>query len=131
MKISVKVLTPSGVMLEDRFDHFVADGDEGQVGIFENHIPILLKITDGYLKFVGTEKNTFVVVSNGILDFKQNVATIVAENVEIGENLEETKKELHLHLKERLKESKQQFVDFVGAEKELARTIQEVVKNKI
>ena len=118
-------------MLEGRFDHFVADGDEGQVGIFENHIPILLKITDGYLKFVATDTTTFVVVSNGVLDFKHNVATIVAENVEIGENLEETKTKLHIHLKERLQESKQQFVDFVGAEKELARTIQEVVKNKI
>lgn len=131
MKIKAKVLTPSGILLEDRFDHFVADGDEGQVGIFENHIPILLKITDGYLKFVQEGKTTYVVVRNGVLDFKQNVATIVAENVEIGDNLAQTKKELHLHLKERLQESKQQFVDFVGAEKELARTIQEVVKNKI
>lgn len=131
MKINAKVLTPSGVILHGDYEHFVASGDEGQVGVYFNHIPIILKISQGFVKLVDGDENTYVVVSNGVLDFNKNTMRLIAQNVQIGTSLETTKKEMHLLLKERLKESKQQMVDFVGAEKELARTIQEVIKNKL
>lgn len=48
MKLSI--VTPKGISFDGEVDYIVIDGDNGQLAILQNHIPIVVSIRYGFIK---------------------------------------------------------------------------------
>ena len=123
--IKIIVATPKGELLNKDVDSIVASGDTGQVGILTNRLPLLMKITKGFVK-VNSNEIQYVGIVNGVIDFKDNIATVIAQTAAIGTSEEDAFRiieENDLLIK---KAKKQKNVDFVAAEKELIKNIKEM-----
>lgn len=123
--IKVVVATPKGELFNKDVESIVVSGDTGQIGVLTNRLPLLTKITKGFVK-INDNETKFVGIINGVIDFKDNVATIVAQNAAIENSAEEAHKTIEQTLEMINKANKQKNVDFVEAEKELIKNIKEM-----
>lgn len=124
--IKIVVATPKGEIYNQDVESIVVSGDAGQLGILANRLPLLTKITNGYVKVNENTDYKYIGIVNGVIDFKDNIATVIAQNAAIADSVEEA----HNLIKEKLnlinKANKQKNVDFVDAEKELLKNIKEM-----
>ena len=123
--IKVIVATPKGELLNKDVESIVISGDTGQLGVLANRIPLLTKITKGFVK-VNDTNVTYVGIVNGVVDFKDNVATVIAQHAAIGETEEAAHQAIEDNLNSIIKANKQKNVDFVEAEKELIKNIKDM-----
>ena len=86
--IKIIVATPKGELLNKDVDSIVASGDTGQVGILTNRLPLLMKITKGFVK-VNSNETQYVGIVNGVIDFQDNIATVIAQTAAIGTSEED------------------------------------------
>ncbi len=123
--IKIIVATPKGELLNKDVESIVISGDTGQLGVLANRIPLLTKITKGFVK-VNDNEVKYVGIINGVVDFKDNIATVIAQHAAIGSSEEEAHQKIIDNLDQINKSNKQKNVDFVEAEKELIRNIKEM-----
>lgn len=129
--VKLILVTPKQELINDEFDIIIAKGDLGEVGILENRTPIIIKITDGYIKGESDKNTIFAAVSNGILDNSNSIVTVVAEEACIAPTYEEAVLKLEQAREEVRKSNKAKKIDFVEAEKELAKAIKETKASQI
>lgn len=123
--IKIIVATPKGELLNKDVESIVVSGDTGQIGILTNRIPLLTKITKGFVK-INSNDVEYVGILNGVIDFKDNIATVIAQTAAIGATEEDAFLKIKQNLDEIKKSNKQKTVDFVEAEKELIKNIKEM-----
>ena len=123
--IKVIVATPKGELLNKDVESIVISGDTGQLGVLQNRLPLLTKITKGFVK-VNDNNIIYVGIVNGVVDFKDNVATVIAQHAAIGETEEAAHQAIEDNLNSIIKANKQKNVDFVEAEKELIKNIKDM-----
>ncbi len=119
--IHVSIVTPNDPEISCDTDFVVARLDSGEMGFLINHTPVLGKIGLDYVRY----KDTYVIVENGIVDFNNNVLTVICQNAEIGTSKEDALNKLNAKKEKYLKESKRKLVDFTEAERDLAKSIKE------
>ena len=90
--LKITVVTPNGTLYDGEVDYVVIDGNAGQMGILENHVPVVVPVKEGFLKLVKGETELFYYLSGAILEDKQNVVTVIAQEASCGNTLEEAKK---------------------------------------
>lgn len=129
--LNVNIVTPNGVILNDEFSFVTAAGDEGQIGILPNHIPLIMKISRGFVKLKKEDEYIYVSLINGILEQLNNNINVIAQDGHIGSSYEEAEEHRLQKLQERHDENKRLLVDFVDAEKELLKSIKEASKYRI
>lgn len=123
--IKIIVATPKGELLNKDVDSIVVSGDTGQIGVLKDRLPLLTKITKGFVK-VSSSEVVYVGIINGVVDFKDNIATVIAQNAAIGNSPENAHQIIEEELDLIRKSNKQKTVDFVEAEKDLIRNIKEM-----
>ena len=57
MKLSI--VTPKGISFDGEVDYIVIDGDNGQLAILQNHIPIVVSIRYGFIKRVNNDSENY------------------------------------------------------------------------
>lgn len=119
--IHVSIVTPNDSEISCDTDFVVARLDSGEMGFLINHTPVLGKITLDYIRY----KDTYVIVENAIVDFNDNVLTVICQNAAVGTSRDDAIKNLEAKKEDYLKESKRKLVDFTEAERDLARSIKE------
>ena len=72
--IKIIVATPKGELLNKDVESIVISGDTGQLGVLQNRLPLLTKITKGFVK-VNSNDVQYVGIVNGVIDFKDNIET--------------------------------------------------------
>ena len=118
--IKIIVATPRGELMNKDVDSIVVDGDTGELGILMNRLPLLTKISKGFVKVNNKDKDIeYVGIINGVLDFKDNIATVIAQTAAIGSSVEEAFNVIKENNELIIKSNKQNNVDFVKAEKDL------------
>jgi len=119
------VVSPSGVVFDQEARYVLASGNNGQLGILKNHIPIVVPISRGFVKIEHGGEETFIVIENGILEQSDNVITVIAQEAIPGENQEDATNKLLALRKIRKEENKRRMMDFVQMEQDLKKTIKE------
>ena len=119
--IHVSIVTPNDSEISCDTDFVVARLDSGEMGFLINHTPVLGRITLDYVRY----KDTYVIVENAIVDFNDNVLTVICQNAAAGSSPDDAKKNLNEKKEKYLKESKRKLVDFTEAERDLAKSIKE------
>ncbi len=122
--MKVIVSTHQGQLLSDDADYIVCKNENGQFAIFKNHIPTISVIGKGLIRLNRDKDTLYVAINNGILEFKENTVTVIAQGAFIGRDEKSVKKNLEKVLKEQLEANRKTQVDFASKEKDLMRNIQ-------
>lgn len=117
------VLTQQGQTHQDQCEYAVIRNKEGEMAILENHIPIIVYVSEGYVKFVDDKVTNFLVVEQAIVEFKENKLTILALEAQIGKTYNHAKEAFDRAKNERLQMTKKENVDFSKQERELKENI--------
>ncbi|MDE6407450.1 MAG: F0F1 ATP synthase subunit epsilon [Anaeroplasmataceae bacterium] len=113
------VSTHQGVLYNEEVDYVVVHNADGEFAILKEHIPVIAVMDEGYVKMVKATEEFYVVITNGILEFHDNVASVLAQEAHLGKDKEEAKQQLEDFRKQRLDENRKEQVDFTQKEKEL------------
>lgn len=117
------VLTQQGTSYTDEISYVVIRNEDGELAILDNHIPIILQIKTGYLKFVREKDESYLVVEQGVIEFKDNELNILALEAQMGATLEKARHAFDTMKKEKLQMTKKENIDFSKQERELKENI--------
>lgn len=124
--LKLSIVTPNGAIYEGNVDYIVIDGNAGQMGILQNHVPVVVPVKEGFLKYVIKEEEAFYYLSGAILEQNNDVVTVIAQEASSGKTLDEAKNTFN-KMRQNLKlENRQKLIDFTKLEKELAKSIKEM-----
>lgn len=78
--MKLNLITPSTTIYSDDVSSIIVPGSEGDIGLLKNHTPIICSLRSG-LVIIYKEKKCFkkIFVNDGILEFSENNAIILAE----------------------------------------------------
>lgn len=129
MKLSI--VNPRGVVYEGETEYIVVDGNNGQLAILENHIPIVVPIKEGFIKRVnGSDEYHYTIVS-GLLEQSDNVITVIAQEIGEGNTLEDAKNALQKIRDIQKEKNYQATMDYAKIERDLAKNIKEIKASKL
>ena len=105
----------------------VVPGEEGELGIYPNHTPLITRIKPGELKFKNLEnEDEVIVVAGGILEVQPNLVTVLADSaIRAGDIDEERSKEAKQKAESIIKNNKEDM-NLAKAHAELAFAIAEL-----
>jgi F-type H+-transporting ATPase subunit epsilon len=118
-----KVLTQQGKTYSDEIEYAVLKSENGEMAILRDHIPIIVQIGEGYVKFVGKQSETFLVVEQAVVEFSDNILTVLALEAQIGSTFEKAKHAFDDMKKLKLEFTKKENIDFSKQERELKENI--------
>ncbi len=113
------ISTHQGVLYNEEVIYIVVHNQDGEFAVMNDHIPVIAVIDNGFIKLVKENESYYVAVTNGILEFHDNVASVLSQEAQIGNDKEEAKSQLEGFRKERLEKNRKEEVDFTQKEKEL------------
>ena len=113
------VSTHQGVLYNEEVEYVVVHNADGEFAILKEHLPVIAVLDEGYVKMVKDANEYYIAITNGILEFHDNMASVLAQEAHIGKDKEEAKKHLEDFRKERLNQNRKEQVDFTQKEKEL------------
>ena len=116
----INIVTPNGLIYSHRGSSVSMRAIDGDRQILYNHLPILTPLTIGEVRVQrGADvdhKVDHIAVSGGIIEFANNVATIIADNAERARNIdlsraEAAKQRAEAHIKEAKEKHDEQSLD--------------------
>lgn len=100
--MQVDIVTPEKVLFSEKDISMVTiPGIEGQMGILDDHLPVVTFLKPGVIN-IENKKNKYFFTSGGVVDFKNNSLSILCQEVYDIEDLSDTKIS---ELKKRAKDS--------------------------
>ena len=121
--MKIVVSTHQGTLYNEEIDYFTVHKNDGDFGVMKDHIPVIAVMDEGYVKIVRGNDEYYIVVINGILDYHDNLATILVQEAHIGRDAESAKKHLLEVRRLRLEKNRKESVDLTQKEKELRENI--------
>lgn len=129
MKLSI--VTPKGLAFEGEVDYISVSGDSGELSILKDHIPIVVPIRFGFVKRVTGDDEVYHVISGGLLEYSNNVGTIIAQETTTGKTIEEAKQSLdQIRIKQK-EQNRKLAMDFSEMERELALNLKDIQASKL
>ena len=122
-----KVLTQEGKTYTDEVNYAVVKNQDGELAILKDHVPIILHINEGYVKFVKEKQEVFVVLEQAILEFNHNELTVLALEAQLGPTLERARHAFIEMQKEKLEETRKENIDFSKLENELRENVEHII----
>jgi len=117
-KISLRVVTPSRMLLDEDVDEVTAPGELGEFGVLPNHIAFLTTLVPGELSYKqGSSKKTLA-VGGGYAEVLDNVMTVLAPAAEFADEIDSARAQ-------RAKERAEKFIAELNREEkdwEMAET---------
>lgn len=84
----LSIATPEKVFYEDQVESVTAPGADGYLGVLAHHAPLITTLLPGKVIVRDKEKQTIVfAVSGGFLEVSRNKATLLADAVELAEQI--------------------------------------------
>lgn len=85
----LSIVTPEKVFFEAKIKSLVVPGSEGYLGVLSNHAPLITALKPGRIEFRDADdKVNLMAVSGGFLEVSNNKATIIADAVERGDDID-------------------------------------------
>lgn len=126
--LSLKIVTPEGVVLEEEVAQVTLPVEEGEVTVLPEHIPYIGSLEAGEATLTHSDgSESFFALSGGFVEFDHNTLTVLADTAERAEAIDI---ERALAAKKRAEELRNQAIDMTeeeyarvaaALEKELAR----------
>ena len=120
------IVNPKGVYFDGEVEYVIIDGDNGQIGILENHTPIVVGVNEGFVKRVKDDNEYFYMISGGIIEYKDNIVNVIAQEVAEGKTLDAAKLEFNKLRQNAINENKRKLMDFTELERDLALNMKQI-----
>ncbi|WP_054693590.1 F0F1 ATP synthase subunit epsilon [Syntrophomonas palmitatica] len=120
----VEIVTPEEILFRDEVQFLVAPGTEGELGILRNHAPLVGALKIGVLRYKdqnGTQKK--MAVSGGFMEVVDNVARVLAETAEHGEDIDILRAKAARERAEKRLQARDETINALRAEMALKRAI--------
>ena len=109
----------------------VVPGEEGELGIYPNHTPLITRIKPGELKLKNLEnQDEVVVVAGGILEVQPNLVTVLADSAIRAVDIDEERSRDAKQNAESIIKNNKGDIDLAKAHAELAFAIAELAAIK-
>ena len=117
--IQVDIVTPEKkIFSENSILSVTVPGIEGDMGILNNHIPIITFLRPGTIQIQAQNKDSSFFISDGVLEFSNNVLTILASEIYYLATIEpDTINKLKADSKEKMQKENQSDNDIFLASK--------------
>lgn len=125
------IVSPKGTFVNKEVEYVVVEGNQGQLAIMKNHLPVVVPINQGFIKEVLSGRELFYILSGAILEYKDDVINVITQEIAAGENLELAKKALEKNRLEQKQENRRKMMDFTEMEKELALNLKQIKASKL
>lgn len=86
--ISLKVVTPVRLVLEEQVDELTAPGPLGQLGILPDHAALMTTLETGQLSYRKSGATAVVTVAGGYAEVLDNVVTVLANAAEFPQEID-------------------------------------------
>jgi F-type H+-transporting ATPase subunit epsilon len=87
-KITLRVVTPSRMVLDEEVDEVTAPGELGEFGVLPDHIAFLSTLVPGEMSYKQGGSKTTLAVSGGYAEVLDNVMTVLAPAAEIASEID-------------------------------------------
>ncbi len=87
-KITLRVVTPSRLLLDEEVDEVTAPGELGEFGVLPNHIAFLSTLVSGAMSYKQGSSKQSLAVSGGYAEVLENVMTVLAPAAEFAEEID-------------------------------------------
>ena len=123
--ISLRVVTPARLVLDEQVDELTAPGPLGQLGILPDHAALMTTLEIGQLSYRKSGGSAVVTLTGGYAEVLDNVVTVLANAAEFPHEIDTTRAEDARNRAERILEARDSFDDqaLVAAEVALKRAL--------
>ncbi|BEV73058.1 MULTISPECIES: F0F1 ATP synthase subunit epsilon [unclassified Paludibacterium] len=92
-KMQVEVVSSEQLIFSGEAEFLVAPAQEGEIGVYPRHIPLLTTIRPGILRLTvpGSKEEVLVAVSGGVMEVQPEIVTVLADTAIRGEDLDEAR----------------------------------------
>ncbi len=125
------VSTHQGKLYDEELDYVVVHTEDNEFALMKDHIPLVCVISNGYVKMVRGTDIFYLALSNGFLEYKDNVIQIIAQEAHIGVDEVSAKKHLMEVRKERIEQNKKESADFTKQESELVENLRKAKAGRL
>jgi len=119
------------VMYSGDIQFVVVPGEEGELGIYPKHIPLITRIKPGSLRFKNSNnEDEVIVVAGGILEVQPNLVTVLADTAIRANDIDQKRSEEAKQIAEAKLKNNPDDIDLAKAHAELAFAIAELTAIK-
>ena len=85
----LSIVSPERVLYEQEVNSIIVPGTDGYLGVLSHHAPLITSLKPGKITITESEnKQLTAAVSGGFLEVSDNIATILADSVELLEEID-------------------------------------------
>ena len=121
--LHVTIVTAQQTVFDGEAEMVIAPGSEGQLGILPRHAPLLTTLALGELRIRNNNVDEGIFVAGGFLEVNQGVVTILADDAERAEDIDESHAEEARRRAQALKDQAVSPDDSALAAAELERAV--------
>jgi len=88
VKIQLRLVTPSRLLLDEEVDEVTAPGVLGEFGVLPNHIAFLATLEIGEMSYKLGNQRVHLALSGGYAEVLDNVMTVLANAAELGHEID-------------------------------------------
>ena len=123
--ISLRVVTPVRLVLEEQVDELTAPGPLGQLGILPDHAALMTTLDIGQLSYRKSGADSVITLTGGYAEVLDNVVTVLADAAEFPAEIDTARAENARARAERTLEDRDNHDDeaLVAAEAALKRAL--------
>lgn len=129
--MNLSIVTPKGKFYDDVVDYVVIDGDNGQIAIMENHAPLVVSVSFGFIKRVIKDEEYYYMVEGAIVEYQNNTINLIAGEINYGNTLQLATENFNKMRENQRLENNRQLIDFTKLERDLAKNIKEINASKL
>ena len=125
MTVHVDVVSAEESIFSGLAEFVVLPGEEGELGIFPGHMPLITRIKPGAvrLKLQNQEQEELIFVAGGILEVQPGLITVLADTAIRGHDLDEAKALDAKRKSEEAMVNRGSELDYARAQAELAEAV--------
>jgi F-type H+-transporting ATPase subunit epsilon len=130
--LKLEIVSAHESMYSGDIKFVVIPGEEGELGIYPNHVPLITRIKPGSLRFKNSQdEEEVIVVAGGILEVQPNLVTVLADTAIRANDIDEERAEQAKQNAEATLKNNTDDFDLAKAHAELAFAIAELsaIKN--
>ncbi len=89
MPMRLEIITADRILFDGEADVVVAPGTEGQMAVLPHHAALMTALDPGELRYRDPQGETFLAISGGFMEVRDNRVVVLADSAERAEEIDE------------------------------------------